>query len=140
MVRNVKVTLNWTRYKDPEKVPKGAGIYMIEAGNWQEVIIVLIKTLDIGQSGEGGIRLKGHEREPCWIRNKPTRAELIYSFAPMPSKDYDETDRRIVECCLRARKRPTCGTECNEGYFREDRVHIINIGAKGLLTDEYVCP
>ena len=141
MVRNVRVTLNWGLYVNPEDVPMRAGIYMViagrEGGSW---LISSYKLLDIGQSGESGVRLSGHDREPCWNQEKPSGSTLLYKFAPMPSADYDETDRRIVECCLRAHTRPPCGTECNEGYNREDSVVITNTDKHEPLRVTYSCP
>ena len=143
MPRNITVTLNWGLYVNPEDVPQRAGIYMViaghqgEGGNW---LTSSYRLLDIGQSGESGVRLPGHDREPCWKREKPEGDTLLYKFAAMPSAEYDETDRRIVECCLRARTRPPCGTECNEGYNREDSVTITNTGKRTPLRERYSCP
>lgn len=57
----------------------------------------------------------------------------------MPSARHDITDRLIVECCLRAHTNPPCGTECNEGYNREDQVKIANQGKHTPLENEYSC-
>jgi hypothetical protein len=143
MPRNVMVTLNWDLYVAPEDVPQQAGIYMVIAGRQDERgswLTSSYKLLDIGQSGESGVRLSGHDREPCWNREKSEGSSLLYKFAPMSSEDYDETDRRIVECCLRAHTRPPCGTECNEGYNRQDSVVITNTGKPAPLRETYSCP
>lgn len=143
MVRNVRVTLNWDLYVNSEDVPTRAGIYMVIAGRQGEDgkwLISSYKLLDIGQSGESGVRLSGHDRESCWNREKLRDSTLLYKFATMPSADYDETDRRIVECCLRAHTRPPCGTECNEGYNRDDSVVITNTGKPAPLSETYSCP
>jgi len=53
---------------------------------------------------------------------------ILFKSTQMPSEDYDETDRWIVECCLRAHIRHSHATECDEGYNREDSVVITNTG------------
>jgi hypothetical protein len=97
------------------------------------------EVLDIGQSGESGVRLDTHDRRDCWYNRKPSNKTILFKFAAMPSDSYDETDRRIVECCLRAHTKPPCGTECNEGYKREDSVIITNKGNRTPLKEEYSC-
>ena len=144
MARNVTVTLQWKGpYDDVADVTGRAGIYMIIAGKktlddkWD---ISTYKLLDIGQTGEAAERLASHDREKCWKRNKPIGSTVLAKFAAMPSKDYDETDRRIVECCLRASHRPLpCGTECNQGYNRVDSVNIKNTGRYKPLRERYTC-
>jgi len=144
MARNVKVTLEWKGpYEDAADVTGRAGIYMIIAGEkasdgkWD---ISTYRLLDIGQSGEAADRLASHDREECWERNKPAGSTFLFKFAVMPSKDYDETDRRIAECCLRASHRPLpCGTECNQGYTRDDSVSIANTGQYKPLRERYTC-
>jgi len=143
--RNIRVSLDWDGpYTDPESVPsQRAGIYMVIAGRQDEdgnLLTRLYRPLDIGQSGESGVRLRGHDREPCWNQNKPSGYILVYKFAAMPSADYDETDRRIVECCLRASHRPLpCGVECNQEYNRDDSVVITNTGSYSPLNESYFC-
>jgi hypothetical protein len=145
VARNVTATLEWTGpYEDPASVTGKAGIYIVIAGretadgkSWDTSTY---KLLDIGQSGDAATRLADHDREDCWKRNKPAGSTLLFKFGPMPSSQYDETDRRIVECCLRAHLRPLrCGTECNEGYNRTDSVTITNTGKYSPLGDKYTC-
>lgn len=129
-------------WDDGGSVPKRAGIYMVlaslksSAGSWDTSSYEL---LDIGQSGETGVRLDIHERRDCWGRRKSSNKTIVFKFAVMSSEKYDETDRRIVECCLRAYTKPLCGTECNEGYTREDSVSITNSGMNAPLKNEYHC-
>lgn len=141
--RNVRVTLDWERpYTRPDAVPPIAGIYMVIAAQmsprrrWDPSTYMLI---DIGQSGDGGPRLGGHERRPCWERHISQGSTLMFKFAPMPSRLYDETDRQIVECCLRAHAKPACGTECDKGYNRDDTVVITNTSWKAPLDKMYRC-
>ena len=144
MSREVKVTLKWEGpYEDAEKVTGRAGIYMIIAGRktsddkWNKDTY---KLMDIGKAGDLADRLASHDREECWKRNKPTGSTVLFKFAAMPSNNYDETDRRIVECCLRASHRPLpCGTECNQGYNRDDSVNITNTGQRAPLREKYAC-
>jgi hypothetical protein len=143
MTKKVKVILNWDGpYEDPNAVPKRAGIYMVIAGSKLSngsFSTSSYEVLDIGQSGETGVRLDTHDRRDCWCNRKPANKTILFKFAAMPSDSYDETDRRIVECCLRAHTKPPCGTECNEGYKREDSVIIINKGNRTPLKEEYSC-
>jgi len=143
MPKKLEVTLKWDGlYANPEPVPKRAGIYLVLAasklidGQWNYSSLEL---LDIGQSGESGVRLDVHDRRDCWLSKKSTNKTIVFSFAVMPSDRYDETDRRIVECCLRSHTKPRCGTECNEGYKREDTVRIRNEGVYTTLNTQYSC-
>jgi len=144
MAREIEVTLDWKGpYVDPADVTGRAGIYMVIAGQrgpdggW---LLSTYELLDIGQSGKGADRLADHDREDCWKRNKPANSTVLFKFAAMPSEDYDKTDRRIVECCLRADHRPLpCGTECNQGYNRDDSVTITNKGSHEPLREKYSC-
>jgi len=144
MARNVKVILDWKGpYEDATDLTGRAGIYMIIAGRkasdgkWDTSTC---KLLDIGQSGEAANRISSHDREECWKRNKPAGCTLLFKIAAMLSSDYDETDRRIVECCLRASHCPLpCGTECNQGYNRDDSVNITNTGQYNPLRERYAC-
>jgi hypothetical protein len=145
MARNVAVSLEWKGpFQDAANVTGKAGIYMVIAGketaDGKQWDTSTYKLLDIGQSGDAATRLADHDREECWKRNKPADSTLLFKFAPMPSDQYDETDRRIVECSLRASHRPLpCGTECNEGYNRMDSVRITNKGQCRPLRDNYAC-
>ena len=143
MPRKLEVTLDWDGpWEDPNSVPKRAGIYLVIAGsknsegNWDTSSYDL---LDIGQSGDAGARLDMHDRKDCWSRKKSSSKTLLFKFAPMQSENYTEIDRRIVECCLRAHTKPPCGTECNQGYDREDSVVIKNKGRYAPLKEEYSC-
>jgi len=143
MSRNIEVTLDWKGpYTSTRSIPDNAGIYMAlsgkqdEKGKWPTN---LYKLLDIGQAGGIKSRLDEHERRDCWERNKTTGHTIVYKYALMPTKEYDETDRRIVECCLRSNKTPPCGTECNEGYSRDDAVKINNEGLPKPLANSYTC-
>lgn len=143
MVRTINVTLEWSLFVRPEDIPMRAGIYMViagrkdENGSWEPSTY---KLLDIGQSGETGDRLPTHEREPCWKKEKPPNTDFLYKFAIMPSEKYDEEDRRIAECCLRAHTKPPCGSECNDGYNRKDTVSITNASKPAPLSEKYSCP
>jgi len=143
MQKRLKVTLQWDGpYEDPEAVPKRAGIYMVISGSKLSngnFSVPTYEILDIGQSGESGVRLDTHDRKDCWHNRKSSNKTILFKFAAMPSESYDETDRRIVECCLRAHTKPPCGIECNEGYKREDQVTITNSGKYAPLKEEYSC-
>ena len=134
MSKKLIVTLDWSLWLQTARIPNNAGIYMIVAKKNSDYTI-----LDIGQSGESGPRLYNHDRKDCWDQKKQSRATLQYRFAPMSSKEYNETDRRAVECCLRANIKPPCGQECNTGYNRTEQVAIHNIGSNYPLKDKYEC-
>lgn len=143
MVRNFKITLNWNGPGgDPSSVPDKALIYMVLSAKLNEkgeYMTGTYKVLDMGQTGEGETRLSDHDRKDCWEEKTPNSHTLGYKYALMPSKEYDKTDRLIVECCLRANTNPACGTECNKGYNRDDIVSIINTGNYKPLKSSYLC-
>jgi len=143
MNRNLSVTLEWKGpFTDESNIPNRALIYMVLSGRKNEkdeFITDLYKILDIGQTGEARTRIATHDREACWERNKAPNHTICYKYALMPSDRYDETDRRIVECCLRSNHKPPCGTECNEGYNRTDIVAIKNTGNRLPLEETYTC-
>lgn len=142
MVRDINITINWNYETDPEKVPNKALIYMILSASKtadNKIDTDTYKILDIGQTGDAETRLTNHDRKPCWEKQKPKSHILVYKFALMPSKDYDKTDRLIVECCLRSHTKPACGEECNKGYNRDDTVKITNTGKKKPLNTTYSC-
>lgn len=144
MARILQVTLIWHGvYRRPKSVMGKAGIYMVLAGKENaegKPNPSTYKMLDLGQSGSTSQRLNYHDREQCWKKNTPRSNILFFKFAPMSSELYDEIDRRIVECCLRAHNRPLpCGSECNDGYRREDSVTIENQGKPLPLKPKYAC-
>lgn len=143
MARTVNVTLEWKGpYTSASAVPNSAGIYMVLSGKQNEEgtwLFKYYKLLDIGQAGDLGTRLASHDREECWEEEKTPDHTIVFKYALMSSRDYDETDRRIVECCLRWRENPPCGEECNEGYTREDTVTIKNTERRRPLSETYTC-
>jgi hypothetical protein len=138
MPRNINVTLEWILRIKPDDVPNNAGIYMV-VSKFETSKGTTWKILDVGQSGESGPRLSSHDRKDCWDKKKLSISGLLYYFAPMSSYEYDVTDRRIVECCLRANTTPPCGEECNKGYNYEDTVKITNTGIFYPLSASYAC-
>jgi len=138
----LRVPLRWKGvYRNPGVIGISAGIYMVLAGSevangkW---IPSSYRLLDIGQSDGVGGRRVYHDRESCWNHSKPAGTTLLFKMAPMPTSQYDETDRRIVECCLRAHNRPLpCGYECNQGYNRDESVDISNTGSYKPLLARY---
>ena len=144
LVRHLKVPLRWQGvYRSPEIIGILAGIYMVLAGSetangkWSSSSY---KLLDIGQSDGASGKHVYQDRESCWNHNKPAGTTLLFKMAPMLSSQYDETDRKIVECCLRAHNRPLpCGNECNLGYNRDETVEISNTGSYTPLLARYKC-
>ncbi|MFQ6012657.1 MAG: hypothetical protein ACE5LS_03315 [Thermoplasmata archaeon] len=96
------------------------------------------KLLDIGQAADVHLRIAEHDREGCWHPHA-RGSSLLVKTAELPEGEYDETDRRILACCLRAAERPPCGTACNEGYRGEDTVEISNGGEPAPLKERYSC-
>lgn len=64
---------------------------------------------------------------------------MLVKVAALPEAEYGETDRRAMVCCLRVEERPPCGTECNEGYYRDEGVAISNKGDLAPLKPSYAC-
>jgi hypothetical protein len=128
-------------FEDPARIIGKSGIYMVLAGHKDvdgKGDTSTYKVVDIGQSAEATTRMASHAREACWKRNAPAGNILLFKFAPMPSVLYDETDRRIVECCLRAYHRVLpCGTECDQGYVRDDAVVITSSNRYAPLRETY---
>ncbi len=84
-------------------------------------------------------RIAHHDREDCWEQHAPSGSTILVKSANIPKSECDEIDRRTVECCLRAHEKPMCGTECNEGYDRDDVVSISNSGSYRPLKSKYAC-
>ncbi len=109
MAKNIEVTLEWKGpYTSTDSIPNNAGLYMVlsgkknENGSWP---INLYKLLDIGESGEIKTRLDGHNRADCWSLEKTKGHTIVYKCALMPSKTYDQSDRRArksLKCCARS--------------------------------------
>ena len=143
MAKTIEVTLDWKGpFTTTESIPDNAGLYMVLSGKknaegtWPTN---LYKLLDIGQTGGIKTRLDDHERADCWSSKKTKDHSIVYKYALMPSNTYDRSDRLRVECCLRSKKRPPCGEECNNGYSREDTVQITNQGKPAPLANTYTC-
>jgi hypothetical protein len=82
-----------------------AAIYVIlcvidKDGHWQ--------VLDVGQTGELGERIDGHDRIKCWGEHCPN-GNIWVCFYPMPSSTYSKEDRLDVEKKLRSDLNPPCG-------------------------------
>lgn len=84
MPRNLNVVLDWDGpWQNADSAPKRAGIYLVVAGSetsdgkWS---IPSYKLLDIGQSGETGVRLDTHDRRECWNNEKSTDKIILFKF------------------------------------------------------------
>jgi hypothetical protein len=139
------VDLTWSAPQSHEVLKrersKGpSGLFLIIAGKriagkWNEGTFKLI---DIGQSGDIHRSLSDHVREDCWHPHA-RGSSLLVKVAALPDAQHDETDRRALVCCLRAEELPPCGSECNEGYHREEAVVISNQGKMAPLRPTYSC-
>ncbi|MFQ5552309.1 MAG: hypothetical protein ACE5EW_01055 [Thermoplasmata archaeon] len=142
MGRSIGVDLNWSAPKGHEEFKKEAGrgpagLYLIIAGKriagkWNKGTFKLI---DVGQASDIHLRVAVHEREDCWHPHA-RGSFLIVKIAELPG-EYDEADRRALVCCLRAAERPPCGSDCNDGYRRDESVEISNRGDAAPLRSQY---
>ena len=64
--------------------------------------------IDVGESGETGIRLSNHNRRPCWERNCNGSLHVYLRYMPT-SEGYDATSRRQLEKKIRQQYDPPCG-------------------------------
>jgi len=82
-----------------------AAVYVIicvdDDGTWQ--------VLDVGETGELGDRLEGHEREDCWRDNCPGNNIWVCVYYT-PSDQYSGEDRKQIESMIRKQYNPPCGT------------------------------
>ena len=69
-------------------------------GNWS--------VLDVGQTGELGDRIDGHDRRGCWEENCPS-GNIWVCVYPMPTAQYTRDDRLQFERYLRQMYNPPCG-------------------------------
>jgi len=65
--------------------------------------------IDVGESGEIGIRIGAHDRRPCWERHRNGGALYAYLLYMPRSEGYTAEDRRKVEQEMRIRYNPPCG-------------------------------
>jgi len=81
-----------------------AAVYVIlcvaQDGSWT--------VLDVGQSGQVGIRIDDHDRKECWTRNCANNNIWVCVYR-MPSSQYTRQDREKFEAELRSQYRPPCG-------------------------------
>lgn len=147
MVTFKEVTLDW-RGPTPNRdsIPGKTGIYMVLSGkpsttkknSWAKSTY---KILDIGQTEDVAKRFNKEDVKE-WQRLKGTETEILFKFAEMPLREFDDDDRRMVECCLRFRlsqKFVLAGKECEKAYKKEYAVKVINDGNKAPLDDDYTC-
>ncbi|MEW6047228.1 MAG: hypothetical protein AB1609_12205 [Bacillota bacterium] len=64
--------------------------------------------IDVGESGEVGIRLANHERKPCWERNCDGTLQVYLRFMPT-SLGYTPAQRRELEQKIRRQYKLPCG-------------------------------
>jgi len=66
--------------------------------------------MDVGESGEVGVRIADHERRPCWRRN--CTGDLSVYLRYMASSDgYTSADRREFEKKIRNSYPVSCGKQ-----------------------------
>jgi len=77
------------------------------------VIICLKKdgkneVIDVGESGEVGLRIAIHPRRSCWERNCSGTLHVYLRYMPT-SEGYDAASRRALEAKIRREYNPPCG-------------------------------
>ena len=65
--------------------------------------------MDVGESGEVGVRIGEHDRKPCWERNCTGGLSVYLRY--MPSSTNTPADRRELERKIRDKYSPPCGTQ-----------------------------
>lgn len=61
--------------------------------------------LDVGESGNVKSRIEGHERSPCWARNRKGTLGFAVYYTP----GWSQEQRRRLESTIRQTYRPPCG-------------------------------
>jgi hypothetical protein len=64
--------------------------------------------IDVGESGETGIRLANHDRRPCWEQHCNGTLSVYLRYMPT-SEGYDAASRRALEAQIRRQYDPDCG-------------------------------
>lgn len=64
--------------------------------------------IDVGESGEAGVRLANHERRPCWEQHCDGSLSVYLCYMPS-SQGYDSASRRALEAKIRRQYDPPCG-------------------------------
>ena len=64
--------------------------------------------IDVGESGEVGLRLSTHTRRSCWGRNCSGILYVYLRYMPT-SEGYDSVSRRTLEAKIRREYNPPCG-------------------------------
>ena len=64
--------------------------------------------IDVGESGETGVRLSSHDRRSCWERNCSGTLRVYLRYMPS-SEGYAAADRRQLEQKIRQQYDPPCG-------------------------------
>jgi hypothetical protein len=144
MARIVGVTLFWEGpLEDIQPLTDREGVYLVMAGqkkpdgNWDDE---KWRLLDIGQLPDTNGKLASQERREIWHRLLPPDSTLAFKYARMSPHEFDATDRRIVEDCLRHHHHPLVAVEAGDGqYGRDDVVVIANTGHHAPLTNQYTC-
>lgn len=66
------------------------------------------RVIDVGESGETGMRLANHERRSCW-KEKCDGSLSVYLHYMPSSQGYDADSRRQLERKIRQQYNPPCG-------------------------------
>jgi hypothetical protein len=64
--------------------------------------------MDVGESGEVGVRIALHPRRSCWERNCSGTLHVYLRYMPT-SEGYDAASRRALEAKIRREYTPPCG-------------------------------
>lgn len=99
---------------------KFEGPYSIDTtvipANRAAVYVIICKTsdgkydfMDVGETGEIGIRITGHKRRFCWKFNCDDGSLSVYLHYMPSSEGYTDTDRRELESKIRNQHEVACG-------------------------------
>lgn len=64
--------------------------------------------IDVGESGEVGLRISTHTRRSCWERNCSGTLYVYLRYMPT-SEGHDAASRRALEAKIRREYNPPCG-------------------------------
>lgn len=81
-----------------------AAVYVIICNTKGENYVVI----DVGESGEIGVRIGDHDRRDCWKENCDGLLSVYLYYMPS-SGGYTVDDRRELEKAIRKQYNPNCG-------------------------------
>ena len=139
--------LDWQGWCETEQLPSRAGIYCVWSGPVQKkpdgssvISNKDAKLLYIGESGDIRDRVTGHNKWPCWRRERQRQSDsIVFTYVLLPTAEVNESWRKAVENCLIATHRPPCNDQ-DLDYHYDLTVVIKNQGVTfGKLKASHRC-